>query len=217
MKEEEKIVNNAGERTDAGEPRSATAHEKRKIPYVGHVRIGNFKIWKSRMRLTVNDVSTPEERAEASRKGKKIKVRQKDVDVLNISDLQGTWSVKIPPTYLAYPMIEQCYAEGNDEFLHTYLANINFVTAISNGFYQRGVALVGHIYMNPEILRDGWKPEKGPGHDDLMNEAKKVRDEFLHWYDIAMEQERALHSREEDEKILKEDETAERAMEIAMR
>lgn len=170
---------------------AGTGAEERKIPYNRYVRIGDFKIWKSRIQLSVNDVSTPEERTEAGRKGKKIRLTQKFIEVIVVSDMQGLWSVKIPQTYLAYPMIEQCYADGNEDFLHTFLANINFVSAISNGFYQRGVALCGHCYMHPDILREGYKPENGPGHDDLMAEAKKVRDEFLHWYEVAKEQERS--------------------------
>ena len=65
-------------------------NEERKIPFVGCVRVGNFKIWKAKQRKKGNI----------------------DVDIIRISDLEGNWSVKIPQTYLAYPMIEQCFKEG---------------------------------------------------------------------------------------------------------
>ena len=165
--------------------------EERKIPYVGCVRIGNFKLWKSRQR-------------------KKEKI---DIDVLNISDLDGTWSVKIPQTYLAYPMIEQCYKEGNDEFLHTYIANVNFVSAIANGFYQRGVAMVGHAYLKPELLQEDYKPETGPSHADMMDEAKKICEGFLEWYDEVMKERKAAAAKD-GEKALEEDEMADKAAEI---
>lgn len=127
---------------------------------MGCVRIGNFKIGKAKER-------------------KKGKV---DVDTIRISDMAGTWAVKIPQTYLAYPMIEQCYKEGNEEFLHTIISNMNFVCAIANGFYQRGVAMVGHAYLKPELLQEGYRPETGPGHADLMDEVKKICEGFLKWY-----------------------------------
>lgn len=165
--------------------------EERKIPYVGCVRIGNFKLWK----------------AKEHKKGKV------DLDVLRISDLEGTWSVKIPQTYLAYPMIEAAYAEGNDEFLHTYIANVNFVTAISNGFYQRGVAMVGHAYLKPELLQEGYKPETGPGHADLLDEAKKICDGFLAWYADAQKMQQGQASNDGD-KSLEDDEMADKAADI---
>lgn len=131
--------------------------EERKIPYVGCARVGNFKLWKSR-------------------------VRERKTDVLHISDMDGTWAVKIPQTYLAFPMIEEAYKEGNDEYLHTVISNMNFVCAIANGFYQRGVAMVGHAYLKPELLQEGYHPEEGPGYADMMDEAKKICDGFLKWY-----------------------------------
>ena len=125
--------------------------EERKIPYIGVARVGDFKLWKAR-------------------------VRERKSDVLHISDMDGTWGVKIPQTYLSFTMIEEAYKDGNDEFLKTCLANMNFVTAITNGFYQQGVAMVGHAYLKPELLREDYKPETGPGHADLLDEAKKVFD-----------------------------------------
>ena len=165
--------------------------EERKIPYVGCVRIGNFKLWKAKQR-------------------KKGKI---DVDIIRISDLEGTWSVKIPQMYLAYAMIEQAYKEGNDEFLHTVISNMNFVCAIANGFYQRGVAMVGHCYMKPELLQDGYNPEEGPGHADLLDEAKKISDGFLEWY---ADVQHILHEQagKDDGKSLEEDEMADKAAEI---
>ena len=145
--------------------------EERKIPYIGVARVGNFKLWKAR-------------------------VRERKSDVLHISDMDGTWGVKIPQTYLSFTMIEEAYKEGNDEFLKTCLANMNFVTAITNGFYQQGVAMVGHAYLKPELLREDYKPETGPGHADLLDEAKKVCEGFLKWYEDvqAMQKEQAAQT-----------------------
>lgn len=165
--------------------------EERKIPYVGCVRIGNIKLWKAKQR-------------------KKGKIA---IDVLNISDLDGTWSVKIPQTYLAYPMIEAAYKEGNDEFLHLVIANMNFVCAIANGFYQRGVAMVGHCYMKPELLQEGYKPETGPGHADLLDEAKKISEGFLQWY-AEVQQMQQEHAGKVGDTAIEEDEMADKAAEI---
>lgn len=158
--------------------------EERKIPYVGCVRVGNFKLWKSR-------------------------VKDRKSDVLHISDLDGTWAVKIPQTYLAFTMIEQCYQANQLEFIQTYLANVNFVSAISNGFYQRAVAMVGHVYMMPELLEKGYKPENGPGHKDLMDETRKICEGFLKWYDEAKREEKEREQQAGD--VLSADEAADAA------
>ena len=146
-------------------------NEERKIPYVGFARVGNFKLWKSR-------------------------VKDRKSDVLHISDMDGTWGVKVPQSYLAFPMIEEAYKEGNDEYLHTVISNMNFVCAIGNGFYQRGVAMVGHAYLKPELLREDYKPEQGPGHADMMDEAKKISEGFLKWYEDVQKMERANAERD---------------------
>lgn len=164
-------------------------NEGRVIPTVGHVRIGNFKLWKS-----INGAD--------------------GVQTMIISDLSGSWSVQIPSTYLAYPMIEKCYMEGEEEFLHTYIANIDLVSAIANGFYQRGVAMVGHCYLKPELLREGYKPETGPGHEDLMDEARKICDGFLKWYEGVLKDEEARKAAETAKGADENDDMAEKAAEI---
>jgi hypothetical protein len=166
-------------------------NEERKIPFVGCVRVGNFKIWKAKQRKKGNI----------------------DVDIIRISDLEGNWSVKIPQTYLAYPMIEQCFKEGNEEFLHTYIANMNLVSAIANGFYQRGVAMVGHIYMLPELLREDYKPAEGPGHADMLDEVRHICEDFLQWYNGVMKEDQA-RAEQDGGKSLEEDAMADKAAEI---
>ena len=161
--------------------------EERKIPYIGVARVGNFKLWKAR-------------------------VRERKSDVLHISDMDGTWGVKIPQTYLSFTMIEEAYKEGNDEFLKTCLANMNFVTAITNGFYQQGVAMVGHAYMKPELLREDYKPETGPGHADLLDEAKKVCEGFLKWYDEVQQMQKEQAAQTGD--ILAGDDAADEAAKL---
>lgn len=142
------------------EEKKAVADEKkeeRKIPYVGCVRVGNFKVWKSR-------------------------VRERKSDVIHISDMDGTWGVKIPQNYLSFKVIESCYKDGEEDYLMTMFANMNFVSAIANGFYQRGVAMVGHAYLRPELLQEGYAPQKGPSHADMMDEVKRTCEGFLKWY-----------------------------------
>lgn len=163
-------------------------NDGRMLPTEGYARVGNFKLWKS---VNASD----------------------GVSTIVISDMSGSWSVQVPQTYLAYPMIEQLYSEGNEEMLHTYIANVNFVSAIFNGYYQRAVSMVGHCYMKPELLREGYSPADGPGHGDLLDEAGKIRDGFLEWCEGVLKEERAREART-GVNAIDEDEMADKAAEI---
>lgn len=87
------------------------------IPFGRAVRVGNYKLWRSRPVLAPNG-------------------GEGGLEQLNVSDLDGGWSVKIPQSSLMYATLMQAYATTDDEtrdgFMGMVLTNMRNVCLISS-------------------------------------------------------------------------------------
>lgn len=148
----------------------------REIPFVKPVRIGNFKMWRSKVRLK----------------------KKEAIETIVITNLEGTWKVQIPKTYLMFRALSDLYAteDPNDlNILFSFVSNFNFCTQISHGSFQNFLILTVYGYMHPEVLDSGYEPEdkKFLSYDEFMHRVKSCVEE----YKLFVEKQNKLTSKEE--------------------
>ena len=106
--------------------------ELAKIPFGKPARIGNFKIWRSKMELTFTPDITEKE---MDGKGRTVVRKQKEtIECINISNLDGTWMTRIAETFEMFVMLTQCYGwymsddeeakQRGKDYLTTVLSNL---------------------------------------------------------------------------------------------
>lgn len=132
----------------------------RKIPFVKPARVGNYKIWRTRV---------------SAGKGKD----KMDIEQICVSDLEGLWQTKVPATSEAFAMLSELYAdERNNGALSSILTNMLAMSSIYNGYFHRAVQMCLSVYFNPDLLR------KKKERKDLIKEAKRLAADFLDWRDM---------------------------------
>lgn len=186
------------------------------IPFGKPARIGNFKIWKSKFELVSNPTEDQRKKFAEESKGKKKAARQKvTIDCINVSILDGSWTVRIPQTFEQFAMISLAYSwslsEDKDEqvkgldYLRTAISNMYYVSCICNGFFHHGVEMVTSAYVDPELLKENER------HEAFQKDVKLTIERFLEWrkgYDKLVE------AGEPSDIELHQDEIAEQAMDI---
>ena len=187
-----------------------------KIPYGKPERIGNFKIWKSKFELVSDPTEEQRKKVVEESRGKKKAVRQKvTIDCINVSILDGSWTVRIPQTFEQFAMLSLAYSwslsEDKDEqvkgtdYLRTAISNMYYVSCICNGFYHHGVEMVTSAYVDPDLLKEN---ERGVA---FLKDVKQTIERFLEWrkgYDAMVD------AGEPSDRELHQDEIAEQAMDI---
>lgn len=184
--------------------------EEAKIPFVKPCRVGNFKMWRSKMTLTVSPSEEQRRQVAEESGGKKKAVAQKvDIECINISNADGSFSIRIPQTFEMFGMLTVAYqwyksddaskkARGQ-EYLSTVMSNMLYVSCVSNGYYHTGLQAVTQVYVNPDVL----------SNEDFRVKVTDTIEKFKEWYkDYATS--RAEPSAEDERK----DEIAEQAMDI---
>lgn len=151
--------------------------EPRKIPYGKPAQFGNYRIWRGKYPVG---------------KGK-----DKDfIDQINVSNLDGTWQVKIPATMEMYAILTELYAdEGKRENLAEYINNMAFVTITGNGYFQRAVELVAIAYANPSLLT-----KKDKQHKAFVKNADALIKAFLEWRKVYDERVKLDEPTEQDDR-----------------
>ena len=132
----------------------------REIPYGKPVRVGNFKLWR-----TKKTIGRGRERS--------------DIEQVNVSTLDESWQVKIPATYEMVALLRSLFAECSEQRnsqLSSIFCNILYTSCVPNGYFQKAVSLCAMAYANPDLLRDG-----GKEHDDFVKSVRAVVDGFLEW------------------------------------
>ena len=134
-----------------------TEEEKkgREIPFGKPARIGNFKMWRTKVGV-----------------GKK-----ETIEAIVISNLDGTWKVQIPQTYLMFRALTDLFSTEDNkdlEIIFSFITNFNFCTSISHGHFQDFLILAVYGYMHPEVLEQGYEPEdkKMLSYDEFMHRVK---------------------------------------------
>ena len=155
----------------------------RKIPFVKPARVGNYKLWRSR--VTVG-------------KGKD----KDDIEQICVSDLEGVWQVRIPSTNVMFSAISGLYAdESLAPSLSTVFANMLMVSTIPNGYFHRAVQMCESVYFNPDLLR------KRKERKAFVKEAKRLVEDFLRWrdvYDAQAKEDAPTEEQEHSEEVLEE-------------
>lgn len=158
-------------------------NNERKIPFVKPARVGNYKIWRTKV---------------TAKKGKE----KFDIEQICISDLEGAWVTKVPQTSECFAMLAGLYAdERNDGALSSILTNMLAMSSIYNGYFHRAVQMCLSIYFNPDLLR------KKKERKDLIKEAKKLAEDFLSWreaYDAQVKENEPTEEQERSDEVLEE-------------
>lgn len=213
---------------------------KNPIPFGKAMRVGNYKIWRSR--TSVSYMPTEEQRKkvrEESGGTKKAVPAKFEIDVLNVSNLDGTWSVKIPSTINMYANILLAFDEEEkrrDEFLTMLFGNMLSVCTVSNPYVHDAFNFLMSIMQNPYMLlsekemvkkfKEGFKKagEKDKKKIDayieqmckmrtqLYEMVEKKKADFIADYEADLE--RARQREEKAQEDLKHDELAEQANDI---
>ena len=166
------------------------------IPFGRPARIGNFRLWKS---------------AVAIGKGK----AKTGIECINVSNLDGTWLVRIPQTFEMFGMLTIAYQWANSEnaeerrrgdgFIRTALSNMAYVSMVCNGFFHHGVEMIAAAYANPSLLQD---TEEGK---NFIEDAKGTVERFLAWRE---EYDKHVTDNEPTDQDIRQEEFAEEAMDI---
>ena len=184
------------------------------IPFVKPVRVGNFKLWRSKFQVyAYPDLDEEQAKRMVAEKGK-VRREKFDVECLNVSNLEGTWKVQVPSTFEMFAMLSALYSDyvGEDQqlrdragsVLSCFLGNMMYVSSIGNGYYQRALEMVAGCYACPDLLVDKKKSK------ELRKEVGKLIKDFLVWRKLWDESRQAF----DDENDLKRDEIAEQAQEL---
>lgn len=164
------------------------------IPFVKPVRVGNFKLWRSRVRSSGIDE-----------------------ECVNISELDGQWHVRVPARYEMFSVLSALCGDylGGDEqrksraagVLSCILGNMMYASSVGNGFFHRALEILAVCYANPSMLR-----KDDAMYESLSRDVGGLIDGFLAWRE---EYDRRLAAEPSEEDMKHEDiaEQAERVLE----
>ncbi len=215
-------------------------NERPTIPYNKAVRVGNYKVWRSKGKLTATPTDEERKKIRMESGGKRRAVAKTfDMEYVNVSNLDGSWSVKIPATSMMYATICEGYAiEKENErvrYLTIIFANFINVTTNTNQALHDGLYFLTEMLSYPYLMLDekemkkrmeAWlkvqKVEKSAIKENIgkMIEyrrslyeliGKKITD-YIDYYES--ERVKAKEQEEESLKALKQDELAEQAASI---
>lgn len=132
-------------------------NKRPQIPFVKPERVGNFKLWRSKSSLTYTP--SDEERAKVRNEsgGTKRAVSKKlDIEVINISNLDGSWKVQIPQTMQMFGTISEGFAVEDktlkDQFLGSVIGNIYNASTNSSVYFHDSLALLTEMLTFPYML-----------------------------------------------------------------
>lgn len=107
------------------------------IPFVKPVRVGNYKLWRGRFAINSGSDKT-------------------DIACIHISNLDGSWMVRIPSTMALYGVIMDGYAmddeKQRDLFLRTVFDNIYSLGTSSSVFLHDAFSFVIQMVSSPYLL-----------------------------------------------------------------
>ena len=166
------------------------------IPFGRPARMGNFRVWRSTVVVGKGKAKT-------------------GIECINVSNLDGTWLVRIPQTFEMFGMLTVAYQWANSEnteerrrgdgFIRTALSNMAYVSMVCNGFFHHGVEMIAAAYANPSLLQD---TEEGK---NFIGDARGTVERFLAWRE---EYDKHVTDNEPTDKDIRQEEFAEEAMDI---
>ena len=191
--------------------------EKKVIPFGKAVRVGNYKVWRSTINLGGRNAGF-------------------SVQQINVSNLDGSWQVKIPETQKMFATITMCYQDNKEDFLEVMFANMLTVCLNNNEYLHDGFNILNQLIITPylmlpesemiEYLREGCKFEEGYDSEEKVNKlitamcdnrkelfdliVTKVRNCVRDYHALLVEAKRKF----EEEKEMKNEEIAEEAKKV---
>lgn len=210
------------------------------IPYNKAARVGNYKVWRTKGSISVMPTDEDRKKVRESSGGRQRAVGKTiQMEFLNISNLDCSWSVKIPATLPMYATICDGFAIANekarDNYLCTLFANFLNVTTSTMQPFQDGVYLLSEMMTFPYLFlpedemvkrmkdymkKRGFKKEEIKSQIDHMVEYRrgiyglieKKKAEFIEYYEA--QRELAKNGEEAAQEALRQDELAEKAIDI---
>lgn len=140
-----------------------------------------------------------------------------DVPVIDVSNIEGTWMVRIPVHFQMYGVLNRLLLESQDEdsavrerandWLGMFFLNWQNVTGIPNGYYHQALVLLSGAYADPSLLKSSFFGRGKAFYSDV----KKLRQSFIKWHN---ESEKLLREAEKGYDVSK-DIAADTAKEIS--
>lgn len=189
------------------------------IPFVKPARVGNFKLWRSKINLG----------------GKKDKT---EIECVNVSNLEGSWTVRIPSTSTLFSVIVSNYATIDTDLREQFLAgevlsnlevlNTSGSVILHHAFRLLFQALSYPIFFMTEKEVEDWvkstfksmdKKQRKQHLDNLLKERREFYDlveKERNDYISTWKEQHAMIKDKEDEsqKQLEQDEIAEQAIDV---
>ena len=215
-------------------------NERPTIPYNKAARVGNYKVWRSKGKRTATPTDEERKKIREESFGKRHAVAKTfDMEYINVSNLDGSWSVKIPATSMMYATICEGYAIENvlerERYLTIIFANFINVTTNTNLALHDGLYFLTEMLSYPYLMLPEKEMKKRMESwlkvQDVENSAikeninkmteyrrslyklidKKIKD-YIDYYES--ERLKAKKSEEDALNALKQDELAEQAASI---
>ena len=109
------------------------------------------------------------------------------VPVIEVSNLKGTWMVRVPVNFQMYGMLNRLLLEFDDEdsvvrerageWLKMFFMNWQNVTGIPSGHYHQAIVMLTGAYAQPDLLKSSFFGKGKKFYADV----KKLRLAFLEW------------------------------------
>lgn len=205
------------------------------IPFGKASRVGNYKVWRSKFNLTPSDEQRAKVRKDSNGTRKAVGF---EIEQINISNLDGSWSTKIPQTCGMYAVISMAYdnpkIEDRDLFLTNLFGNMLNVCTVDNTYIHDGFSVFLEMMQVPYLLlpekemvkrmKADWKPSEKESEEDIakhINDMVKYRRELYEFiekkkadYIDFYEKQREL-AKKQEEAAMTDIENAEKAEEAA--
>jgi hypothetical protein len=104
-----------------------------------------------------------------------------DIPVIEISDLESAWMVRIPFDCETYQIANMLIdAKEDNELIDVFITNLRTVSGIPNGYYHQAILMLTMCYVNPSLLSGGMFLNKE--QRQFRKDVKSLRKMFLGWY-----------------------------------
>lgn len=209
------------------------------IPFVKPVRVGNYKVWRSRFKVSLKP-SEEQRRKIREESGGRMKAvgESYDVEQINVSNLDGSWSVRIPETSMMFATVQDAFIAGGEtreQFLGMLFTNFQNITLTPSPALQDALFFLTEMMTYPYLLlsedemvkrmsdglaKDGMDEEKAKAHISEMVEYRKrlyelveeKKARYIEDYERQLAERRAKAP--DEEKQMDDDEMADKAFDI---
>lgn len=154
----------------------------------------------------VKDVKAPVKQELRVDNFKVVFTETDSVPVIEVSNLECTWMVRIPAHFEMYGMLNRLLQDKDDskksvsenakEWLKMFFMNFQNATSIPNGYFQQALVMLTGVYIRPEMLKSSFF---GVGRK-FYSDVKRLRLAFLKWADESKKKEQADDSQIDMEK-----------------